>query len=117
MARGRRISNFECGQIQARYLNGKSMLAISHQGTSPICFIVETLKLIKLLIKELKSIKYDLECIYYDVIYFQQDIVPAHASDATQNWLDMHGSTLLGWLANLSDLNSVENEFGIIAYR
>lgn len=63
-------------------------LAISHQRSSPICFIEEMLcsnKFIKLLSKQLKPLVHDLERIYHKDIYFQQNNAPLRASHATQD--------------------------------
>ncbi|RYY67865.1 hypothetical protein EON63_25385 [archaeon] len=95
-------------------------LAISHPRTSPICFTEATFtsnKYIKLLPKEMEPLVRDLEGIYHEEIYFQQDDAPVHSSHATQDWLDKRGITILDWPAISPDLDPIENVFGILARR
>ncbi len=40
---------------------------------------------------------------------FQQDLAPAHTAKSTKIWLNYHGVGVLGWPANSSDLNPIEN--------
>ena len=45
---------------------------------------------------------------------FQQDLAPDHSVKTTSNWFADHGITVLDWPANLPDMNSLENLWGIV---
>ncbi len=45
---------------------------------------------------------------------FQQDLAPAHTAKSTKSCLNDHGVGVLDWLANSTNLNPVENLWGIV---
>ncbi len=45
---------------------------------------------------------------------FQQDLSPAHTAKSTKSWLNDHGVGVLDRPANSSDLNPIENLWGIV---
>ncbi len=45
---------------------------------------------------------------------FQQDLASAHTAKGIKSWFNYHGVTVLDWPANLSDLNPIENLWGIV---
>ncbi len=45
---------------------------------------------------------------------FQLDLAPAHTAKSTKSWLNDHGVGVLDWPANSSDLNPIENLWGIV---
>lgn len=47
-------------------------------------------------------------------ILFQQDLTPAHSATTTSYWFADHSITVLDWLANSSDLNPIDNLWGIV---
>ncbi|KAL0199227.1 hypothetical protein M9458_007767, partial [Cirrhinus mrigala] len=49
-----------------------------------------------------------------DDFIFQQDLAPAHKAKTTSTWFNSHGITVLDWPANSTDLNPIENLWGIV---
>ncbi len=45
---------------------------------------------------------------------FQQDLAPAHTAKTTKSWLNDHGVGVLDWPANSTDLNPIDNLWGIV---
>ncbi len=45
---------------------------------------------------------------------FQQDLAPAQTAKSIKSWLNYHGVGVLDWPANSSDLNIIENLWGIV---
>ncbi len=52
--------------------------------------------------------------LFKDDFIFQQDLAPAHTAKSTKSWLNGHGVGVLDWPANSSDLNPIENLWGIV---
>ena len=48
---------------------------------------------------------------------FQQDLAPAHSARSTMRWLEDHGIEVLPWSENSSDLNPIENLWGLMKRR
>ncbi len=52
--------------------------------------------------------------LFKDDFIFQQVLAPAHTAKSTKSWLNGHGVGVLDWPANSSDLNPIENLWGIV---
>ncbi len=48
---------------------------------------------------------------------FKQDLALAHTAKGTKNWFNDHGVTVLDWPANSSDLNPIDNQWGIVRWK
>lgn len=72
-------------------------------------------KYIKLLSKHFIPLYHNLSENCDNDVLFQQDNDSRHKSEATMEWLDEHGVSLLDWPANSPDLAPAENIFGILA--
>ncbi len=89
--------------------------AMSSAGVGPLCFLKSTVN---------AAIYQDIlehfmfpsaDKLYGDADFiFQQDLAPAYTAKGTKSWFNDHSVTVLDWPVNLSDLNLIENIWGII---
>jgi len=54
---------------------------------------------------------------HVEMTLFQQDNASCHISKAAKSFLESQGIQLLGWPANLPDLNPIENVWAILYQR
>nr|ACO51862.1 Transposable element Tc1 transposase [Aquarana catesbeiana] len=89
--------------------------AMSSAGVGPLCFIKS--KVSAALYQEILE-HYMLPSavqLYGDADFiFQQELAPAHTAKSINTWFNDHGITVLDWPANSSDLNPIENMWGIV---
>lgn len=96
----------------------KIWIGFSYDNKADLGFIDGSLnskKYITLLSSYLRPLYQKLEKNSDEMIYFQQDNDSAHASNATNQWIEQQGISLLGWPAHSPDLAPAENIFGILA--
>ncbi len=89
--------------------------AMSSAGVGPLCFLKYTVN---------AAIYQDIlehfmlpsaDKLYGDADFiFQQDLAPTHTAKGTKSWLNDHGVTVLDWPANSTDLNPIDNLWGIV---
>ncbi len=89
--------------------------AMSSAGVGPLCFLKSTVN---------AAIYQDIlehfmlpsaDKLYGDAdLIFQQVLAPAHTAKGTKSWFNEHVVTVLDGPANSSDLNSIENLWGIV---
>ncbi len=89
--------------------------AMSSAGVGPLCFLKSTVN--AAIYKEILEhfMLPSADKLYGDADFiFQQDLAPAHTAKGTKSWFSDHGFTVLDWPANSSDLNPIENLWGIV---
>ncbi len=89
--------------------------AMSSAGVGPLCFLrskVNTAVYQEVLEHFMLPAA---DQLYGDADFiFQQDLAPAHSAKATSTWFKDHGIPVLNWPANSTDLNPIENLWGIV---
>ncbi len=88
---------------------------LSSAGVGPLCFLKSTVNaaiyqdiLEHFMLPSVDKLYGDADFI------FQQDLAPAHTAKGTKSWFNDRGVTVLDWPANSSDLNPIENLWGIV---
>ncbi len=89
--------------------------AMSSAGVGPLCFLKSTVNaaIYQEILEHFMLPSADKHYGDADFI-FQQDLAPAHTAKGTKSWFNDHGVTVLDWPANSSDLNPIENLWGIV---
>ncbi len=89
--------------------------AMSSAGVGPLCFLKSTVN--AAIYQEILEhfMLPSADKLYGDADFiFQQDLAPAHTAKGTKSWFNDHGVTVLDWPANSSDLNPIDNLWGIV---
>ncbi len=89
--------------------------AMSSAGVGPLCFLKTniTIPVYQDILEHFMLPSADQLFKDADFI-FQQDLAPAHTAKSTKSWLNDHGVGVLDWPANSTDLNPIENLWGIV---
>ncbi len=87
--------------------------AMSSAGVDPLCFLKSTVNIFQDILEHFMLPSAD-KLYGDDDFIFQQDLAPAHSAKGTKSWFNDHVVTVLDWPANSSDLNSIENLWGIV---
>ncbi len=89
--------------------------AMSSPGVGPLCFLKTnvTAPVYQEILEHFMLPSADQ--LFKDVDFiFQLDLAPAHTAKSTKSWLNDRGVGVLDWPANSSDLNPIENLWGIV---
>ncbi len=89
--------------------------AMSSAGVGPLCFLKTnvTAPIYKEILKHFLLPSAG-QVFKYAGFIFQQDLSSAHTDKSSRRWFNNHGVGVLGWPANSSDVNPIENLWGIV---
>ncbi len=84
--------------------------AMSSAGVGPLCFLTSTVNAV--IYQEILEhfMLPSADKLYGEADFiFQKDLALAHTAKGIKSWFNDHGVTVLDWLENSPELNSIEN--------